>query len=125
MTNFKPNRDGFRFEVTKSEESGKRHVAAIDIMYLKGSQRKGVLASVKNIEIEKREGYNMETTVIDLTGNGGFTMWVKELARKSDKHVLQVAEALDSFAPAIIESFIQSSQAGLDTLRAAIEQAVR
>lgn len=52
-------------------------------------------------------------------------MWVKELARKSDKAVLQVAEALDSFAPAIVEAFIKSSQAGRDTLRAAIEQVVR
>lgn len=42
MTNFKPIRSGFRFEITKSEEGNKRNVAVIEIMYLKGSRHKGV-----------------------------------------------------------------------------------
>lgn len=125
MVNFKASRSVFRYEVTKSELGTKRNVAAIEIMYLKGSQRKGVLASVKNIEIEACEGYNVETTVIDFTGNGGFTMWVKELARKSDKAVIEVAEALDAFAPAILDVFIKSPEFARDTLRAAVEQAVK
>lgn len=125
MNNFKPTRSGFRFEQTVSESGNKRNVAAIEIMYLKGSQRKGVLASVKNIEIERCDGYTSETTAVQLDGNGNFSVWVKELARKSDKAVLQVAEALDQFAPSIVAAFIQSPELARDTLRAAVEQAVR
>ena len=123
MNNFKPSRSGFRFEVLQSESGNKRNIAVIEIMYLKGAQRKGVLASVKHVEVEQCEGYTTESTTLFSEGN--FTVWVKELARKSDKAVLQVAAALDSFAPSIVNAFIKSPQDGRDTLRAAIEQAVR
>lgn len=123
MMNFKARRAGFRFEIVISENGSKKTVAALEIMYIRGSQRKGVLASVKHIEIEDCESYTSETTTMFADGN--FTMWVKELPRKSDKAVLQVAEALDSFAPEIVAAFLQSPQAAKDALRAAAEQAVR
>ena len=123
MTNFKQSRNGFRFEVVKSEDGNKRNVAVLEIMYLKGSQRKGVLASVKHVEVENCGTYTSETTSV--FGDGDFSMWVKELPRKSDKAVLQVAEALDSFAPGIVTAFIHSADVAKVNLREAIQQAVR
>lgn len=121
MENFKQSRRGFRFEVANGEPVGnKRKAVVFDINYLAGSVRKGVLATIRNIEIEQAEGYTVETST--LFGDGNCSAWVKVLARKNDKEVVRAAEALDSKAPAIVNAFLESADNGKAALLAAIAE---
>jgi len=120
MNNFKAHRNDFRYQASISPAVGnKQSFAILDIMYLKGLQRKGVLASLKVVEIEQCEGYSMESSTI--FGDGNFRMWVKELARKSDKEVVKVAEALDSKVVDIVAAFILNPANGKAAFISAVE----
>lgn len=120
MNNFQAHHNEFRFKASVSPAVGnKQTFAVLDIMYLKGSQHKGILASLKRVEIEQGEGYSTETSVI--FGDGNFSMWVKYLPRKSDKEVVRVAEALDSKVVDIVAAFILSPRNGKAELISAVE----
>jgi hypothetical protein len=119
MNNFIQSRHGYAYEVPNgAHEASKRNVVKFEVKYLKGSARKGVLASLRHTTIEQHDGYHMET--FSIFGDGNISTWVKVLDRKSDKEVLKAAEALDNCAPLIVSAFIESADKG----RAALLQAI-
>jgi len=126
MNNLKQSRHGFRFEVQNGEPSAediasnRRNLVIFEVKYLAGSQRKGVVASLRHTTIEQREGYHMES--FSVFGAGNISTWVKVLARKSDKEVVKMAELLDSRAPEIVSAFIQSADLGKAALQAAVAE---
>ena len=93
----------------------------LEVLYLKGSQRKGVIVTVRNTTIEQREGYRLESFEVF----GGVSMFAKELARKSDKAVLQVAEQLDSVVPLIVAAFQEDKNKGREAVKQAIADYVK
>ena len=119
MTNLKQVRRGYRYEfnVGPVDASPKRKLVVFEVSYLAGSSRKGVLASLRHTEIEDRgNGFISESFEVF----GGVSAWAKVLARKSDKEVVRVAEALDSYAPEIVAAFISGEAEGRAALQAAI-----
>lgn len=123
MINLQAKQNGFRFEhLIEQVSPTKKNVIIFSVTYLKGAQRKGVLVSIRPSEIEQGEGYTTEST---LYNDANIFVWAKELARKNDKEVARVAEALDSSVPSIIAAYLKSPQEGKDALQWAITQAVR
>jgi hypothetical protein len=120
MNNFILSRHGYTYECPTNEprETNKRNVVRFEVKYLKGSARKGVLASLRHSTIEQHNGYQMES--FSIFGDGNISTWVKVLARKSDKEVLLAAEALDGYAPLIVAAFIENADKG----KAALLQAI-
>lgn len=125
MTNLVQGRRGYRFEAQQPNvvepNPNKRHITVVEVSYLKGSQRKGVLVSIRNTTIEKCEGYHTESFEVF----GGVSVWAKELARKSDKAVIEVAEQLDSVVPFIVAAFQENVEKGREALKQAIAEKVK
>jgi hypothetical protein len=119
MENFKTSRNGFRFKASLAPAEGsKQKFVVFDITYLKGSVRKGVLATIRPTEIEQCDGYTMESTL--LYNQANISIWVKELARKNDKEVVKAAEFLDALAPEIVATYIADAGLGRNALINAI-----
>ena len=119
MTNFQPSSNGFRFKASLAPAEGnKQKFVVLDIVYLKGSRRKGVLATLRPTEIEQCDGYAMESTLLYSEAN--ISVWVKELARKSDKEVVKAAEFLDALAAEIVATYIADAGLGRKALINAI-----
>lgn len=121
MENFRAKgNETFRYaaSITPLENNRQRFVM-LDVMYLAGSSRKGVLASLKTVEVEKCEGYSTETSV--LFGDGNFSTWVKVQSRKNLKELVAVVEALDSKVVDIVAAFALDRANGKALLLSAIE----
>jgi len=104
MNNLKPSRTGFQFEHVLSTEGAKRKVILLSVMYLKSSNgNKGVLASIRPTEIEQCDGYTSESTL--LYNEANVSQWMRMLARKNDKAVLEVAMLLDPHVAEIIAAY--------------------
>ena len=120
MENFQAARNGFRFKASLAPAVGnKQKFVVFDVTYLKGSVRKGVLATIRPTEIEQCDGYTMESTL--LYNQANISLWVKELARKSDKEVVKAAEFLDALAPEIVATYIADANEGRSALLRAVE----
>lgn len=116
MVNLTPSRTGFKYDHILSQEGSKSKVIRLEVFYLKSMSgksmngTKGVRVSVRPLEIEKCEGYTMESTTLYSQENVGG--WLKFLPRKNDKAVLAMAEKIDAHVPAIIAAYLESPSAG-------------
>lgn len=111
MVNLTPSRTGFKYDHILSQEGSKSKVIRLEVFYLKSMHgTKGVRVSVRPLEIEKCEGYTMESTTLYSQENVGG--WLKFLPRKNDKAVLAMAEKIDAHVPAIIAAYQESPSAG-------------
>lgn len=103
MQNLKMTTTGrFRYDHEISREGNKVKLVRFEVSYTAGASRKGVTVSINNKTIEQREGYHTETFEVF----AGVSMWAKFMARKSDKIVAQVVEALDSSVVDLVNIFI-------------------
>jgi hypothetical protein len=125
MVNFKQTRRGFQYNFVTEQAVGgdpnKLRVARLEVSYLNGSQRKGVLATLRTIELEQHDGYVAECFEMF----AGVSVWAKLLPRKNDKQVALVAEQLDAYAPDIVSEFIDNPEQGKIELQHAITEAVK
>ena len=123
MVNLTQGRRGYRFEMQNGplgDDPNKRNITVLEIGYLKGASRKGVLTSIRNTTIEQFDAHRMESFEVF----GGVSVWAKELARKSDKEVIKVAEALDSVVPLIVTAFQENPEKGKAALFQSIQEKV-
>ena len=119
MQNLKQSRRGFRYEHVISTDGAKRNVIIFEVSYLKSlGGAKGVRVSMRPTEIEQGDGYTTESVL--LYNEANISAWAKMLARKSDKEVEKIAEALDSKVPLIIAAYLEDPAKG----KAALQQAI-
>lgn len=90
-----------------------------ELYYYKGQSHKGVLARIAHTTIEQHEGYTTET--FEIFSQSAVSLWVKELARKSDKEVVAIAEKIDKVVPLIVAAFQEDPAKG----KAALIQAIQ
>jgi hypothetical protein len=121
MQNLKQHRDSFVF---KTGDSGP--VVKFELYYDKGganyfnggNDARGIWASIRAVTLEKYDTHTIET--FEIFGKGGRKL-VKQLARKSDKELLAVAERLDAAVPGICSQFEQSEELGKQAMLDAIQ----
>lgn len=120
MTNLQQHKDSFRYHTA---EEGP--VVKFEVYYSKGganyfsggNDSRGIYASIRATKIEKHDGYTTES--FEIFGKGGRKL-VKQLQRKSDKELLKVAEALDTYVPDICSAFEKSEELGKQAMLAAV-----
>lgn len=116
MQNLTASRHGFKFDRVLKSEGNKSDIIRFEVSYLKSfSGRKGIVVHLTPKTVEQHEGYTMETLLLYNSAN--VSAWVKMLARKNDKAVVEMAEKLDAAVPSIIDTYQAS---GPDAAKAAI-----
>ena len=121
MANFQPLRNnGFRFKASLAPAEGnKQKFVVLDIVFI--SKARGVRAcwhTLRPTEIEQCDGYVMESTLLYSEAN--ISVWVKELARKSDKEAVKAAEFFEALAAEIAATYIADAGLGRNALINAI-----
>jgi hypothetical protein len=117
MNNLTVTRTGkFQFDRVLKSEGNKSDVIRFEVFYLKAfNGTKGVRVSIHPSTIEQHEGYSTSTVL--LYNQANLSVWAKQLARKSDKEVLAVAEKLDGSVQAILDTY---QQYGVESAKQAI-----